>query len=178
MTRMFACAAALLALPAAASALELRSDAFEDGGTLPEAQVFEGMGCEGGNVSPPLAWSGAPEGTRSFALTVYDPDAPTGSGWWHWTVVNIPPDVTELPAGASDDELPKGAIETRTDFGTARYGGACPPPGDGPHRYVFTIHALGVDSLPLDPDASGAMAGFMINANELARASITATYGR
>jgi Raf kinase inhibitor-like YbhB/YbcL family protein len=177
--RLVAIGAAVAAvLPAAALALELTSPALEDGGTLPDAYVFSGMGCEGGSASPPLAWSGAPDGTQSFALTVYDPDAPTGSGWWHWVVANIPSDVTELAEGASAGGLPDGALETRTDFGAPGFGGACPPPGDEPHRYIFTIHALGVDSLPLEADMSGAMAGFYIHANAVESASLTVTFGR
>lgn len=170
--------AAALTLPAAAFALELSSPAFKDGDTLPMKHVFNGMGCEGENVSPPLAWSGAPDGTKSFALTVYDPDAPTGSGWWHWVVVNIPPDTSSLPEGAGSGDMPMNALQTRTDFGMPGYGGACPPPGDTPHHYVFTIYALNADALPLEESASGAMAGFMINANMIDKATLTATYSR
>ena len=130
------------------------------------------------NRNPQLAWTGAPEGTQSFVVTAYDPDAPTGSGWWHWTVFDIPAAVTELPAGATVGAgLPAGAVEGRTDFGAPGYGGACPPPG-APHHYVFTVFALGVADLPLDDGASGAMVGFMARANALASATLTATYGR
>ncbi|GBQ63776.1 kinase inhibitor phospholipid-binding protein [Ameyamaea chiangmaiensis NBRC 103196] len=154
----------------------LTSPAFADGGTLPHAQLFNGMGQTGENRSPALRWTGAPAGTKSFALTVYDPDAPTGSGWWHWIVVNLPATTNGLTEGASPGALPEGALETRTDFGAPGYGGAAPPPG-APHRYIFTVHALGIDHLDLSPDASGAMAGFLINANRLASASLTALYG-
>ena len=143
-----------------------------------EANVF---GCSGENKSPALKWSGAPKETRSFAVTVYDPDAPTGSGFWHWFVYNIPANVTELPADAGAQggaNLPKGAAMNRIDYGFAAWGGACPPPGDKPHRYIFTVYALKTDKLELPPDATAAVAGFMTNANKIASASFTARYGR
>ncbi len=149
----------------------LTSTGFADGGVLPDAQVQAR-----GNRSPQLSWSGAPEGTRSFAITCFDPDAPTGSGFWHWTVANVPADVTELAEGASSAGLPKGAVEGRTDFGEPGFGGAAPPPGHGPHRYVFTVFAVDVDSLPVKPDDSGAKYGFNLHFHTLAKASITATY--
>lgn len=163
----------------ASAELTLTSDDLREGGRIADIHVYKGFGCSGGNVSPQLAWDGAPAGTKSFALTVYDPDAPTGSGWWHWVVVNLPPSIKELPrgSGSASDQLPQGALQTRTDFGTPGYGGPCPPPGK-PHRYVFTIHALKVDKLDLDAQASGAMAGFMINSNSLGKASLTPMYGR
>lgn len=158
----------------------LTSSDITDGGTLPERHVFNGFGCTGENLSPQLSWSGAPEGTRSFAITAYDPDAPTGSGWWHWTVVNLPASTTGLPTGAGSPggALPAGAVQGRTDYGRSGYGGAAPPPGDKPHRYQFTVWALKVDHLPLDEESSGAMVGFMLNANVLAKATLTNTYGR
>jgi len=146
--------------------------------TFAPAQIANTFGCSGGNVSPQLSWTGAPAGAKSFALTVFDADAPTGSGWWHWVVVNIPPSVTQLASGASPSKMPAGSLETRTDFGKPGYGGPCPPPGNKPHRYLFTIYALKVDKLDLDAQASGAMAGFMIRANSLGQASFTATFGR
>ncbi len=156
----------------------LSSSDIAEGEKLASAQVFNGFGCEGGNVSPALNWSGAPAGTKSFALTAYDPDAPTGSGWWHWVVFNIPAATSALPANAGSGEgLPKGAVQGRTDYGTSGFGGACPPPGEV-HRYVFTVHALGVEKLNLDATASAALVGFMTNANSLAKARITAVYTR
>lgn len=145
--------------------------------TFAQTQVANTFGCSGGNVSPQIAWTGAPAGTKSLALTVYDPDAPTGSGWWHWVVVNIPTSVTQLASGASPSKMPAGSLETRTDFGKPGYGGPCPPPGET-HHYIFTIYALKVDKLDLDAQASGAMAGFMIRSNSLANATFTATFGR
>jgi Raf kinase inhibitor-like YbhB/YbcL family protein len=152
----------------------LTSASFEDGGVLPEDQTYGGA-----NRSPQLSWSGAPEGTRSFAITCFDPDAPTGSGFWHWTVANIPADVTGLPEGAGAVDgaaLPDGAVQGRTDFGEPGFGGAAPPAGHGPHRYIFTVHAVDVDSLPVGPEDSGARYGFNLHFHTLAKASITAVY--
>ena len=146
----------------------LTSNDITDGGVLPDAQVQAR-----GNRSPHLKWSGAPEGTKSYAVTCYDPDAPTGSGFWHWTVANIPADVTELPAGGP---IPAGAVEGRTDFGEPGYGGAAPPPGHGPHRYIFTVFAVDTDRLDVTPDNSGAVFGFNLHFHTLAKASITATF--
>ena len=176
-------AAVLLAAAAGAQAapFQLRSPDIKPNATMDkrfEANVF---GCTGENKSPALKWSGAPKGTRSYAVTVYDPDAPTGSGWWHWSVINIPADVTELKpdaGNASGANLPPGARQVRIDYGVAAWGGACPPPGDKPHRYVFTVHALKTDKLDIPQDATAALAGFMINANSIGKASFTAKYGR
>jgi Raf kinase inhibitor-like YbhB/YbcL family protein len=143
-----------------------------------EANVF---GCSGENKSPALKWSGAPKDTKSFAVTVYDPDAPTGSGWWHWSVINIPASTTDLKADAgnvSGANLPQGAKQVRIDFGVAGWGGVCPPEGDKPHRYIFTVYALKTDKLDIPADATAALAGFMINANQIGKASFTAKYGR
>ena len=159
-------------------AFRLTSKDLKEGERLPEAQVFNGMGYSGGNRSPHLAWEGAPEGTKSFVITCYDPDAPTGSGWWHWVVVNIPASVHELPADAGSGKgLPSGALQTRTDFGKPGYGGAAPPPGRT-HHYIFTIHALKTEKIEVDPDSSAAMIGFMTNMNSLGKATLTATYGK
>jgi len=177
--------AALLASSAClghAAGFTLSSPTVKPGSMLTDAQVFKGFGCEGKNVSPALKWSGAPSGTKSYAITVYDPDAPTGSGWWHWVVYNIPATATELPegAGAADGKgaLPAGAVQGKTDVGSAGFGGACPPPGDKPHRYIFTVYALKTDKIDAPADATAALIGFMINANKLAKASFEAKYGR
>ncbi|MFN3931193.1 MAG: YbhB/YbcL family Raf kinase inhibitor-like protein [Brevundimonas sp.] len=146
----------------------LSSNDISDGGVLPDAQVQAR-----GNTSPHLQWSGAPEGTKSYAVTCYDPDAPTGSGFWHWTVANIPADVTELATGGP---VPAGAVEGRTDYGEPGFGGAAPPPGHGPHRYIFTVVAVDADRLEVTPDDSGAVFGFNLHFHTLARASMTATY--
>ncbi len=167
------------ACPALAGGFTLASPDVSEGAPLRQEQVLKGHGCTGGDVSPALFWSGAPAGTKSYALTVYDPDAPTGSGWWHWVVFNIPVSASGLPKGAGSGKglLPVGAVQSRTDFGTPGYGGACPPPGK-PHRYVFTLHALDVDRLDLAPDSSAAMVGFNLGAHSLGAASITALYSR
>jgi Raf kinase inhibitor-like YbhB/YbcL family protein len=174
--------AALAAAPASFGAdFRLTSPDMTDGRTLAETFVMNGLGCAGGNSSPALAWSGAPAGTKSFVITVYDPDAPTGSGWWHWVVTDIPAAVTALPRGAGDPAgagLPTGAKQGRTDFGSASYGGPCPPQEDAPHRYVFTVHALSVAHLPVDPQVSAAMVGFAMHTIEIGRASLIALYGR
>jgi Raf kinase inhibitor-like YbhB/YbcL family protein len=170
----------LAAGTARAEGLTLTSPDLTDGGTMPERHVLEGFGCHGGNLSPALAWSGAPAGTESFVVTAYDPDAPTGSGWWHWVVFNLPAATDGLPQGAGSGSAapPEGAVQSRTDFGPPGYGGACPPQGDAPHRYIFTVHALKVPSLPLDASAAPAMVGFYVHANSLASARLTVTYGR
>jgi Raf kinase inhibitor-like YbhB/YbcL family protein len=179
--RNFIVLALCVAAPAfAAGKFTLKSSELKPNGTLPDKNVFNGMGCTGENTSPQLSWSDPPKDTKSFAVTVYDPDAPTGSGWWHWTVYNIPADATELKEGAGSGkaDLPAGAQQGRTDFGAPGYGGACPPEGDKPHKYIFTVYALKTDKLELPPDASAAMLGFMINANKLGSATFTDKYGR
>jgi len=163
----------LVATSAHAEGFNLTSGTIAEGQPLDTAQVFQGFGCEGGNTAPDLAWSGEPEGTKSFAVTVYDPDAPTGSGWWHWFAFNIPADVDRLPEGGA---LPIGAITLTNDYGAPGFGGACPPPGEV-HRYQFTVHALGT-VLEIDGSVSNALAGYMVNANSLASATITAVYTR
>ena len=149
----------------------LTSTDITDGGVLPDAQVQAK-----GNRSPHLKWSGAPEGTKSYAITCFDPDAPTGSGFWHWTVANIPAEVTELAAGASGSSMPKGSVEGRTDFGSPGFGGAAPPPGHGPHRYIFTLFAVDTEKLEVTPEDSGAKYGFNLHFHSLARATLTASY--
>jgi len=166
-----------------AQSMSLTSSEVKEGGTIVNDQVFKGFGCTGNNVSPSLSWSGAPSGTKSFAVSIYDPDAPTGSGWWHWVVFNIPANVTSLPKGAGDvksKSMPKGAVQSRTDFGSDGYGGPCPPTGDKPHHYQITVFAVDVDKLPdaKDDKASAALVGFDLHFHTLTKASLTATYGR
>ena len=164
-----------------AAGFMLSSPTIKPNSVLSQDQVFNGFGCSGKNISPALKWSGAPKETKSFAVTVYDPDAPTGSGWWHWVVYNIPADANELAEGAGNAAgtfMPKGAVQGRTDFGAPGFGGACPPAGDKPHRYVFTIYALKTEKLDVPMDASPAMVGFMINASKIDKAGFTAKYGR
>jgi Raf kinase inhibitor-like YbhB/YbcL family protein len=158
----------------------LTSTDLSEGGRIGEAQVFNEFGCKGGNLSPALAWTGAPAGTLSFALLMHDPDAPTGSGWWHWVVYNIPAGTTSLPAGAGDPQeklMPRGAVQGRTDYGTHGYGGPCPPPGK-PHRYYLRLYALKVAQLELPADASPAMVGFNVRAQEIGMAELMGLYGR
>lgn len=163
-------------------AFTVTSDSFKDGDYLHQDHVLSAdfnFGCAGGNRSPHLRWSGAPEGTKSFAVTCYDPDAPTGSGFWHWVMVNIPASVGELALDAGNPKggkLPSGALLTRTDYGTAAYGGPCPPKGDHPHRYIFTVHAVGVDKLDATADTSAAVIGFQLHFKALAKATIMGLY--
>lgn len=148
-------------------------------GRITAAHVFNGMGCGGQNISPALNWTGAPAGTKSFAVTAYDPDAPTGSGWWHWVMYNIPADATGLAAGAGNGRnAPRGSQQGNTDFGNKGYGGPCPPTGDKPHHYHFTVYALKVDKLDVPGNATAAMVGFNIHANKLASARVTGLYAR
>ena len=176
-------ALALGLAPFAAQAQGMRLDSpdIAGGRMVANKHVFNGFGCKGENVSPALRWQNPPKGTQSFALLVHDPDAPTGgAGWWHWAVVNIPAAATGLEqgAGAADGaKLPAGSRQVNTDFGAPGYGGPCPPPGK-PHRYVFTLSALDIDKMPVPDDASGALVGFNIGAHTLAKATITAMYGR
>ena len=158
---------------------KLTAPDLESKSRITAAHVFNGMGCNGQNTSPALNWSNAPAGTKSFAVTAYDPDAPTGSGWWHWVMYNIPADATGLAAGAGNGRnAPRGSQEGRTDFGTKGYGGPCPPAGDKPHHYHFKVFALKVDKLDVPGDASAAMVGYNLNANKLATATLTGLYAR
>ena len=171
--------ATALATASQAASFTLHSADIAEGATLSHAQVFSGFGCTGENVSPALSWSGAPDGTKSFALTVYDPDAPTGSGWWHWVVFDIPAGTAGLARGVGKGaSLPPGTRQGRNDFGTGDFGGACPPEGDKPHRYIFTVYALKVPKLEVPADATAALVGYMINANRLGAATLNARYGR
>ena len=178
-------AAALLAVSMpgqAQSAFTLKSADVAAGGSIPQQFAFNGFGCTGQNVSPSLNWSNPPAGTKSFALMVHGPDAQTGgAGFWHWVVTDIPANVTTLArgAGASDGmKLPEAAKQVATDFGVPGWGGPCPPVGDKPHRYVFTLYALKLDKLPVPAQPTASLAGFMVNANTIAKAEFTATYGR
>ncbi|MBV8929090.1 MAG: YbhB/YbcL family Raf kinase inhibitor-like protein [Mycobacteriaceae bacterium] len=155
----------------------LTSQSLTDGQPLSNAQVSGIMGAGGQDESPQLSWSGFPEETRSFAVTVYDPDAPTGSGFWHWAVANLPATVTDLPAGVGDGSgLPGDAITLANDAGLRRYVGAAPPPGHGPHRYFIAVHAVKVEKLDVTEDASPAFLGFNLFMNAIGRALIHATY--
>ena len=155
---------------------ELRSDDATSGEPLAKPQVSGIFGAGGEDVSPHLSWSGAPEGTQSFAVTVYDPDAPTASGFWHWAAFNLPADTTELPSGASGNAMPAGAVELKNDGGTVGYIGAAPPPGHGPHHYHVVVHAVDVPSLDIPAEASPAFLGFNLFSHTLGRAMIVPTY--
>ena len=168
---------------AGAAGMKVTSAEIKDGATIANEQVFKGFGCSGDNISPSLTWSGAPKATKSFAVTMYDPDAPTGSGWWHWVVFNIPAGTTSLPKGAGDPSkklMPEGAIQSRTDFGADGYGGPCPPKGHGKHHYHITVFAVDVDKLPdaTADSASAALVGFDLNFHTLGKAMVTGVYQR
>ena len=149
------------------------------GGEATINEEFDGFGCTGKNHSPQLSWKNAPEGTKSFAITMYDPDAPTGSGWWHWVVFDIPSNSNELASGAGNMKLnlsPKGAIQSLTDYGANGYGGPCPPEGHGLHQYIITVHALKTEKLGLDESTNPAVVGYYLWNNTLAKASIITYY--
>jgi Raf kinase inhibitor-like YbhB/YbcL family protein len=158
-------------------AFQVTSTDLTDGEPLPQPHVSGKMGVPGGeDRSPQLSWSGFPAETRGFAVTVYDPDAPTASGFWHWAVAGLPASVTELPSGAADDGLPSGAVQLRNDAGFAGYVGAAPPAGHGPHRYFVVVHALDTDDLGVPADATPAYLGFNLFSHTLARATLVATF--
>lgn len=164
-----------------ATPFELTSPQISENATLPQSMVFQGFTCEGGNQSPELNWTGAPTDTKSYVVTMYDPDAPTGVGWWHWLVFNIPADVNSLSLGAGNPAanlLPAGTQQGYTDYGSSEFGGACPPVGDTPHRYIVTVYALDVDNLPTGPETTGAKLSFLMRGHILAEATITGRYGR
>lgn len=177
---------AVLALAAqtgfAKGSFTLSSSDIKPGSRIDMKHVFKGFGCEGGNLSPALAWSGAPAGTKSFALLVHDANAPTGgAGWWHWVAYNIPADAKGLDQGAGTADgakLPKGTAQANTDFGAPGWGGPCPPEGHGVHNYVFTLHAIKTDKLEIPAGATASLAGYMINGNSLASAKLRGVYSR
>lgn len=170
-----------LATCAGERGFHLASGALHDGDTLPLAHVYKGGGCDGGNHSPALAWSGAPDATRGYAVTMFDPDAPTGRGWWHWLAYDLPAQAQSLPenAGATrGDALPAGARQARNDFGSIGYAGACPPAGDKPHRYVITVYALPVVRLAVPASPSATQVDAALKRHALASAHLTLEYGR
>jgi len=151
------------------------------GGQATEKQVLKGFGCNGSNLSPQLYWENPPKGTKSFAVTIFDEDAPTGSGWWHWVIFDIPANTSELVSGAGNVDLklaPTGSVQSITDFKTPGYGGPCPPEGSGFHRYVVTVYALKSDKLGLDSTANPALVGFTLQQHLLGKASLIFYYGR
>jgi len=159
--------------------LTVTSDDVAEGDTFPDSCLADIMGMTGDNESPHLRWEGAPPDTQSFVVTCFDPDAPTGSGFWHWVVFDIPADVNELPRDAGSGKgLPKGAKHARNDAGAAGYLGPAPPPGHGEHRYVFTVHAVKVPELGVDESATPAFVGFNTTFNTLARGSVIPVYER
>lgn len=171
-----------LAAAATPTAFDLSSPDFTPGGTLDAEQAYDAFGCTGKNVSPALRWTGAPANAKSFALLMHDPDAPTGgAGWWHWVVYDLPAATRELPKGAGKvdgSKLPQGASSATTDYGTTGYGGPCPPEGDPPHRYEFTLHALDVETLEVPKGATASLVGYLINAHSIAKANLTGKFGR
>jgi Raf kinase inhibitor-like YbhB/YbcL family protein len=158
----------------------LASSTWREGGSVPRENVFDGAGCGGGNVSPELHWSGAPGDTKSFAITIFDPDAPGAGRWWHWVIFNIPVTVSELPAGAGSRQsrgAPAASVQCRNDFGGPGYGGPCPPAGTT-HRYVAKVYALNVEKLPLGSEIPPAKAAKQIEAHSIGTASLTVKFGR
>lgn len=180
-TSILCAAFAIVAVAGPAWALEISSPAVGNDGKIPDKYTANSFGCSGENVSLPLEWKGVPADAKSLAITMYDPDAPTGSGFWHWEVANLPPSTTNLAEGAGaagNAGLPAGAVQARNDAGTAAYFGPCPPQGDSPHHYVITVFAVKADKLAVDANASGAVVGFNLHFNTLEKASVTYTYGR
>lgn len=151
------------------------------GGQATQVAEFNGFGCTGKNQSPQLSWKNAPEGTQSFAITMYDPDAPTGSGWWHWLVFDIPPNINKIAPNAGNSNanlMPEGAIQSITDYGAYGYGGPCPPEGHGIHQYIITVYALKTKTLGLAKETNPAVVGYYLWNNTLAKASIVTYYKR
>jgi len=158
----------------------LLSSAWHEGGRVPQENVFDGVGCGGANISPEFHWSGVPSGSKSFAITIADPDAPIPGGWWHWVVFNIPGTVSGLPAGAGDKgskALPVGSIQCQNDYGKPGYGGPCPPPGTT-HRYLVRVYALNVEKLTVGSDAPPAKLARLIEEHSIGVAQLTVKFGR
>ena len=183
MTSVLALAISLFAVATYADTFTLSSSDIS--GQLTKTQEFTGFGCSGNNLSPALQWKNAPTGTKSFAVTLYDIDAPTAplgkGGFWHWNMFNIPSTVTSLEVGAGDlksGKAPKGSIQGVTSFGAAGFGGPCPPKGDNAHAYIFTVYALKTENLGLDKHATPAVVGFMLGQNTIQKASLISYYGR
>jgi hypothetical protein len=182
--RKLALAGAMLlagAASAGAAQFAVTSPDIKAGGKIADEQVANGFGCAGGNVSPAISWSNAPKGAKSFAVSIYDPDAPTGSGFWHWVAFNIPADTTSLPKNAGDPTanlVPAGTIQAHNDTGSQGYFGPCPPKGDKPHHYHFNIFALDVEKLGVDGNASAAVVGFYVHSHTLAKATLNGAWGR
>ena len=170
-----------LSLPALAGNFSLKSPSIKHDDRLTTRQEYQGHGCTGANLSPALAWRSAPAGTKSFAVTLFDTDARAGQGWWHWTVVDIPPSIHALlenTGNISGQHLPTGAVQIPSSFGTAAYGGPCPPVGDKAHHYVFTVYALKIAKLDLPANATAATLNPVIQAHAIGKASFTARFGR
>jgi len=185
--KILATAVLLSAAPrGAALAFDLESPDFKQGEAVPAKFTFNGLGCQGQNISPALSWSAPPDGTKSFALMVHDPDANTGgAGIWHWVIVNIPATARSIEQGAGTADgakLPPGSRQITNDYAgfinSPGWGGPCPPKGMAPHRYNFTLYALSVETLKLPPNATSSHAGFVVNLNTLAKTTLTAVYGR
>ncbi|MFL9483049.1 YbhB/YbcL family Raf kinase inhibitor-like protein [Chitinophagaceae bacterium LWZ2-11] len=181
MKNMFLTALAVVFTISASNAqtFTLRSKAI--GGQATTQEVFNGFGCTGDNISPELFWENAPKEAKSFAVTMYDPNAPTGSGFWHWVVFDIPANITELKSNAGNIAkalAPQGAIQSNTDFGKPGYGGPCPPEGHGFHEYIITVYALKIDKLGLNEAVNPAMVGFYLFQNTIAKASLVMYYKR
>ena len=169
----------LLARAASSQTFTVKSNDL--GGQATDRQVFNGFGCKGENLSPQLSWTNVPAGTKSFAVTIYDENAPTGSGWWHWLIFDIPSSASELKSGAGNlngNLAPAGAIQSITDFKMRGYGGPCPPEGSEHHKYTITVYALKTEKLGLDANANPALVGFMLGQNVIQKASLVFYYKR
>ena len=175
---IFACTLACV-IAAPAGALTLESADIQEGKSLEQTFLFNGFGCSGENLSPQLSWKDVPQGSKSLAITVYDPDAPSGSGWHHWVAIDIPISVNGLERGqGTEGKMPQGSRLIRNDFSIKDFGGACPPQGHGVHRYQFTLWALPYEKMAVPDDASAALVGFMLNAEALSHKTITTVFNR